>query len=116
MTQKGINKMKTRKLKDFFNRAKDAINGRNKELEGMKLDLMIDRTLSDEEDLLILDIQYEFIEQEQKNIKELRKIYDKYKKEYNLEEQTFKLSEVEKMIEERIKKLLNKDNEEETNE
>ena len=108
--------MKTRRLKDFFNRVKDAINRRNKELEGMKLDLMIDRTLGDEEDLLLLDIQYEFIEQEQKNIKELRKIYDKYKKEYNLEEQTFKLSEVEKMIEERIKKLLNKDNEEETNE
>ena len=109
--------MKTRRLKDFFNRANDSINRRNKELDGMKLDLMIDRTLIDEEeDLLLLDIQYEFIEQEQKNIKELRKIYDKYKKEYNLEEQTFKISEVEKMIEERIKKLLNKDNEEETNE
>lgn len=108
--------MKTRRLKDFFNRVKDSINRRNKELEGMKLDIIIDRTLSDEEDLLLLDIQYEFIEQEQKNIKELRKIYDKYKKEYNLEEQTSKLSEVEKMIEERIKKLLNKDNEEETNE
>lgn len=108
--------MKTRRLKDFFNITKDSINRRNKELEGMKLDIIIDRTLSDEEDLLLLDIQYEFIEQEQKNIKELRKIYDKYKKEYNLEEQTFKLSEVEKMIEERIKKILNKDNEEETNE
>ena len=80
--------MKTRKLKDFFNRAKDAINRRNKELEGMKLDLMIDRTLSDGEDLLLLDIKYEFIEQEQKNIKKLREICDKYKKEYNLEEIT----------------------------
>ena len=109
--------MKTRRLKDFFNRANDSINRRNKELDGMKLDLMIDRTLIDEEeDLLLLDIQYEFIEQEQKNIKKLRKIYDKYKKEYNLGEETSKLSEVEKMIEERIKKLLNKDNEEETNE
>lgn len=109
--------MKTRRLKDFFNITKDSINRRNKELEGMKLDIIIDRTLSDEEeDLLLLDIQYEFIKQEQKNIKELRKIYDKYKKEYNLEEQTSKLSEVEKMIEERIKKILNKDNEEETNE
>ena len=93
--------MKTRRLKDFFNRANDSINRRNKELEGMKLDLMIDRTLCDEEDLLLLDIQDEFIEQEQKNIKELRKIYDKYKKEYNLEEQTFKLSEVEKIIKQR---------------
>lgn len=80
--------MKTRKLKDFFNRAKDAINRRNKELEGMKLDLMIDRTLSDEEDLLLLDIQYEFIEQEEKNINKLREICNKYKKEYNLGEET----------------------------
>lgn len=80
--------MKTSKLKDFLNRAKDSINRKIKELEDMKLDLMIDRTLSDEEDLLLLDIKYEFIEQEQKNIKKLREICDKYKKEYKLEEIT----------------------------
>lgn len=80
--------MKTSKLKDFLNRAKDSINRKIKELEDMKLDLMIDRTLSDGEDLLLLDIKYEFIEQEQKNIKKLREICDKYKKEYNLEEIT----------------------------
>lgn len=71
--------MKLNKLKDFLNRARDAIKRKNEELEDIQLDLNIDRTLNDEEDLLLLDIKHELIGQEQKNIKELRKICDKYK-------------------------------------
>ena len=76
--------MKLNKLKDFLNRARDAIKRKSKELEDMQLDLNIDRTLNDEEDLLLLDIKNELMGQEQKNIKELRKICDKY--ENKLEE------------------------------
>ena len=78
--------MKLNNLKDFLNRARDAIKRKNKEIEDMQLDLSIDRTLNDGEDLLVLDIMQELMEQEQKNIKELIEICNRYKKKYNLEE------------------------------
>lgn len=65
--------MKLNKLKDFLNRARDAIKRKNEELEDMQLDLNIDRTLNDEEDLLLLDIKHELIGQEQKKYKRVKK-------------------------------------------
>lgn len=70
--------MELKKLKDFLNKAREAIKRKNKEIEDMQLNLSIDRTLNNEEDLLLLDIKQELIEQEQKNIKEFKKIVDKY--------------------------------------
>ncbi len=75
--------MKISKLKDFLNRIKVVINISAKKIEDMETDLIIDRAVCDEEDLL-LDIKQELIEHEQKNIKELREICNKY--ENKLEE------------------------------
>ena len=70
--------MELKKLKDFLNKAREAIKRKNKEIEDMQLNLSIDRTLNNEEDLLLLDIKQELVEQEQKNIKEFKKIVNKY--------------------------------------
>ena len=43
--------MKLNNLKDFLNRARYAIKRKNKEIEDMQLDISIDRTLNDGEDL-----------------------------------------------------------------
>lgn len=77
--------MKLNKLKKFLKRARDSIERKNKEVENMEMDIIIERALCIEracnkENLLLLDIKQELMEQEQKNIKELRKICNNYSK------------------------------------
>lgn len=68
-------------LRKFLDIAKSDINIRTKELEVIEIEYLI----CDEEGLL-LDIKQELMEQEQKNIKELIKICNKY--ENKLKEET----------------------------
>lgn len=69
--------MKLNKLKDVLDIARYTINRKNKELEDIKINIIIERTAC-EEDLLLLDFKQELMEQELKGIKELREICDKY--------------------------------------
>ena len=75
--------MKLNKLKDILDIARDTINRKNKELEDIKINIIIERTAC-EEDLLLLDFKQELMEKEQKNIEELQEICNKY--ENKLEE------------------------------
>lgn len=68
-------------LRKFLDIAKSDINIRTKELEVIEIEYLI----CDEEGLL-LDIKQELMEREQKNIKELIKICNKY--ENKLKEET----------------------------
>ena len=78
MTQK-VEQMKINELRKFLDITKSSINIRTKELEVIEIEYLI----CDEEGLL-LDIKQELMEQEQKNIKKLIEICNKY--ENKLEE------------------------------
>lgn len=71
--------MKINELRKFLDITKSSINIRTKELEVIEIEYLI----CDEEGLL-LDIKQELMEQEQKNIKKLIEICNKY--ENKLEE------------------------------
>ena len=65
--------MKINELRKFLDITKSSINIRTKELEVIEIEYLI----CDEEGLL-LDIKQELMEQEQKNIKKLIEICNKY--------------------------------------
>lgn len=73
--------MEINELREFLNITKSSINIRAIELEATEMEYII----CDEEGLL-LDIKQELMEQEQKNIKKLIKICNKY--ENKLKEET----------------------------
>ena len=97
--------MKNELLKNMIQSKEEEIREKKKELKNIKHNLMCAETSDEflmaqtrEEIEVCVDFTEEIIKIKSKEIKELKEICNRYKKEYNLEEYKMKLSEFKKEI------------------
>ena len=97
--------MKNELLKNMISSKEEEIREKKKELKNIKHNLMCAETSDEflmaqtrEEIEVCVDFTEEIIKIKSKEIKELKEICDRYKKEYNLEEYKMKLSEFKEII------------------